>query len=283
MGNRKQQSNLEVWTDLSSRLPWWLALLLALLSYLLLHFYAGRTEPPPTQLGGFGSYAGRQLYRGIALYLQYLIPAVLIIGAIVSAVRRAQQRKRFDETRSRGTRSALLDMSWQEFEGLVAEHFRRQGYVVTEAGGSAPDGGIDLQLIKGGEHFLVQCKQWRAYKVGVDVVRQLYGVMAARGAVGGFVVTSGEFTDDARSFSSGRNILLVVLSRERRSSIDVAGRPASCSSGSGDVVARPIEVASGERASFAHRRTRWPGSARPSKTCTEFPHEPSQGMWKFRR
>lgn len=209
MGNRKQQSNLEVWTDLSSRLPWWLALLLALLSYLLLHFYAGRTEPPPTQLGGFGSYAGRQLYRGIALYLQYLIPAVLIIGAIVSAVRRAQQRKRFDETRSRGTRSALLDMSWQEFEGLVAEHFRRQGYVVTEAGGSAPDGGIDLQLIKGGEHFLVQCKQWRAYKVGVDVVRQLYGVMAARGAVGEFVVTSGEFTDDARSFSSGRNILLV--------------------------------------------------------------------------
>jgi Restriction endonuclease len=49
----------------------------------------------------------------------------------------------------------------------------------------------------GAERFLVQCAQWRAFKVGVDVVRELYGVMAAKGAAGGFVVTSGKFTDDA--------------------------------------------------------------------------------------
>lgn len=47
---------------------------------------------------------------------------------------------------------------------------------------------------KGSELHLVQCKQWKAFKVGLDVVRQLYGVMAARGAAGGFVVTSGTFT-----------------------------------------------------------------------------------------
>jgi len=56
---------------------------------------------------------------------------------------------------------------------------------------------------------LVQCKQWKAFKVGVDVVRELYGVMAARGATGGFVVTSGRFTDDATAFASGRNVKLV--------------------------------------------------------------------------
>ena len=55
----------------------------------------------------------------------------------------------------------------------------------------------------------MQCKQWRAYKVGVDVVRELYGVMAAKGATGGFVVTSGRFTDEAVSFASGRNVTLV--------------------------------------------------------------------------
>ena len=32
------------------------------------------------------------------------------------------------------------------------------------------------------EKFLVQCKQGKAYIVGVDVVRELYGVMAAKGA-----------------------------------------------------------------------------------------------------
>ena len=49
----------------------------------------------------------------------------------------------------------------------------------------------------------------RAFKVGVDVVRELYGVMAARGATGGFVVTSGRFTEEANRFASGRNVTLV--------------------------------------------------------------------------
>jgi restriction system protein len=43
----------------------------------------------------------------------------------------------------------------------------------------------------------------------VQVVRELYGVMAARGATAGFVVTSGTFSDDAREFAQGRNIYLV--------------------------------------------------------------------------
>jgi restriction system protein len=104
----------------------------------------------------------------------------------------------------------VLDgMSWQEFERLVGEAFRLQGYAVTETGGGGADGGVDLVLTKGGEKFLVQCKQWRAFRVGVDVVRELFGVMAARGATGGFVVTSGRFTDEAASFASGRNVRLV--------------------------------------------------------------------------
>ena len=57
--------------------------------------------------------------------------------------------------------------------------------------------------------ILVQCKQWKAYKVSVNIVRELYGVMAAQGAAGGFVVTSGVFTADARSFAQGRNIELI--------------------------------------------------------------------------
>ena len=84
-------------------------------------------------------------------------------------------------------------MGWREFETLVGESFRQQGFVVTETGGSGADGGIDLKLRKDNEVFLVQCKQWRAYKVSVQIVRELFGVMAAQGATGGFVVTSGVF------------------------------------------------------------------------------------------
>jgi len=100
-------------------------------------------------------------------------------------------------------------MSWQDFELLVGEAFRLQGYEVTELGGEGPDGGVDLVLRKGREKFLVQCKQWKAFKVGVAIVRELYGVMAAKGAAGGFVVTSGSFTEEAIAFASGRNVTLV--------------------------------------------------------------------------
>lgn len=92
---------------------------------------------------------------------------------------------------------------------LVGEGFRRRGYAVRETGGGGADGGVDLVLRQGGETFLVQCKQWKAFKVGVATVRELYGVMAAQGAAGGFVVTSGRFTREAEAFAAGRNIQLV--------------------------------------------------------------------------
>lgn len=60
-------------------------------------------------------------------------------------------------------------------------------------------------MLRNKEKFLVQCK----LKVGVQVLRELYGVMAAQGAAGGFVVTSGFLTEKAMASASGRNVHLV--------------------------------------------------------------------------
>ena len=46
--------------------------------------------------------------------------------------------------------SILEGMTWQEFEMLVGEGFRLQGYSVLESGGGGPDGGVDLVLRRGG-------------------------------------------------------------------------------------------------------------------------------------
>lgn len=91
---------------------------------------------------------------------------------------------------------------------MVAEAFRQQGYRVIERGGDGPDGGVDLELHMGSDKYLVQCKQWKSQKVGVAIVRELYGVMAAEGAVGAFVVASGAFTEEAKNFADGRAIQL---------------------------------------------------------------------------
>lgn len=57
--------------------------------------------------------------------------------------------------------------------------------------------------------MLVQCKQWRARQVGVNKVRELFGVVTAEHADRGILVTSGKFTKDAQSFKIGKPLTLV--------------------------------------------------------------------------
>ena len=99
-------------------------------------------------------------------------------------------------------------MSWQQFELLVGEAYRRMGYAVSEMPSGA-DGGIDLVLTKAGEKTLVQCKHWRSRRVGVKVIRELYGVMVANGAEYGVIVASGEYTSEAVKFASTNHIELI--------------------------------------------------------------------------
>src|SRR4029450_7889695 len=97
----------------------------------------------------------------------------------------------------------LRALSWQDFERMVGEAYRRQGYVVEELGGSAPDGGVDLYIFNGGQKTVVQCKRWRTLQVGVPLVRELYGVVTAERAANGIPVPPGTFTEDAKAFVRG--------------------------------------------------------------------------------
>jgi restriction system protein len=195
--------------DLVSLLPWWAGIVLAVISHVLLHRLATPPASAALQPGQMGDLIARSMGAALAGFGQYVVPLICLGGAGVSAWRRHRRRTLISNTAQAKGADALDGMSWREFEMLVGEAFRLQGFGVCETGGGGADGGVDLVLSKGTEKFLVQCKQWKAYKVGVDVVRELYGVMAAKGATGGFVVTSGSFSDDAKAFADGRNVKLV--------------------------------------------------------------------------
>ncbi len=212
MARKRKTSPAEDVLDLVSMLPWWAGVALAILSYVVLHAFA--TQSPvisaaPVPTSQLGQQVVGMLAKILAYYGQFILPAICVAGAGVSAWRRKQRNDLLVNTAQSSAANVLDGMSWQEFELLVGEAFRQQGYQVIETGGNGPDGGVDLVLRKSGEVFLVQCKQWKAFKVGVEVVRELYGVMAARGAAGGFVVTSGQFTDAATTFAQGRNVELI--------------------------------------------------------------------------
>jgi restriction system protein len=213
MARRKKTSPAEDLMDLVAMLPWWVGVGAAAVSYLLLHGVASQSVVAATQPGQMGAMLTQTLWKTFANVGQYVLPIICLAGAGLSAWRRQRRKQLVVDVVQRKASDALDGMSWREFEMLVGEGFRLQGYQVAETGGGGPDGGIDLVLTRpsknGSERFLVQCKQWRAFKVGVDVIRELYGVMAAKGATGGFVVTSGRFTEDAISFASGRNVTLI--------------------------------------------------------------------------
>lgn len=228
---RKRTSPAEDLMDLVALLPWWAGLALGLVSYLVLHHVAGQPVTAAAQPGQLGAVVTQTLGRTLASVGQYVVPLICFAGAGISAWRR-HERTSLVGAVANGVAADVLDgMTWQQFERLVGEAFRLQGYRVAETGGGGADGGFDLVLRKDGEKYLVQCKQWRAFRVGVEVVRELYGVMAATGATGGFVVTSGRFTDEATQFASGRNVTLLDgpklhgLTRQARSGVNRTPAP----------------------------------------------------------
>lgn len=209
MGRRRDSAYEDLLTY-ASKLPWKVGAGLALITFVVLHLIATESAaipggPDPRALG---AVVVRQFVHVCAALLQFIVPAGFLIGATASLIKRGRSIELMDSVRGPAGRD-IPSLSWQEFESLVAEGFRQRGFEVRPRGGAGADGGVDVVLARGHERYLVQCKQWRARQVGVSVVRELYGVMAAERVAGGYVVTSGSFTQDAKEFAAGRNIELI--------------------------------------------------------------------------
>jgi restriction system protein len=131
---------------------------------------------------------------------------VVLVTGFTASLKKWERRHIFNRQTGINT---IRDLGWRDFELLIGEAYRRQGYQVTETGGGGADGGIDLVLHGRGEHVLVQCKQWKVFKVGVKPIRELYGVLTAERADRAIFVTSGVYTQEARNFAAGKPLELI--------------------------------------------------------------------------
>lgn len=108
--------------------------------------------------------------------------------------------------------TSLRLLTAEEFEWLVGEVFRREGWEVRETGRQdSPDGNIDLDLTRDDQRRIVQCKRWSSTLVSVDEVRKLAGTLMREnlaGSAGIFVTLSG-FTETARAEARKIGITLV--------------------------------------------------------------------------
>src|SRR4051812_28351450 len=130
MGSRRQTHLLrEV-----AALPWWFSLALAGATYAGQRWVLPTIAAPQSVLG--------QLVPALQQTANWI--ALVLIGVAATSACNALYRRRLLDVQS-GIDS-LRSLSWEAFEHLVGEVYRRQGFRVEELGGRAPDGGIDLLL-----------------------------------------------------------------------------------------------------------------------------------------
>jgi HJR/Mrr/RecB family endonuclease len=99
----------------------------------------------------------------------------------------------------------VLSLHPKEFEHLVAELFRRMGYVTRETRYVA-DGGADVYAsfrdpVGFKYEIVIQCKRFNpnGEKIGISKVRELAGVITAKKADRGLLVTTGNFVKGLKS------------------------------------------------------------------------------------
>jgi restriction system protein len=177
-----------------------------------------------TRISGFTAAAlALLLYAGgglaLPLALHWPVPALVIaniagtmlagfviLSWLAVQVQAARRRHLIEWT------TDLRLLNAEEFEWLVGEVFRREGWEVRETGSQdSQDGNVDLELARDGQRMIVQCKRWASWLVGVNEVRKFAGTLMREGLAGsnGIFVTLSDFTEQARAEAQTIGITLV--------------------------------------------------------------------------
>lgn len=178
-------------------IPWWANTALAVIVYFVLKHFL-----PSIQFKSQIHQAFATAISGFA----GIFASIILLAALMAFFSQLKRKKLLENTEKL---ESIRQLSWQEFELLVGEYFRRKGYTVQENGGGGADGGIDLILIKAYQKTIVQCKRWKNVQVGVSPIRELYGVMMSEHATNCIFVSSGNYTQEAKSFASNKPIELI--------------------------------------------------------------------------
>ena len=130
--SRKNQSIL----DLLVSCPWWVSVLLSGASFVFLKFILPSINFQNPLLNG--------MFKGVS-GVAFFVALVLLIPAPISLFNTWRKKRLLNSQQSLET---IRKMNWREFEELVGEAYRRQGYAVEENQGAGPDEGIDLVLVR---------------------------------------------------------------------------------------------------------------------------------------
>lgn len=94
----------------------------------------------------------------------------------------------------------LRQIEFYKFEKILLELLKKMGYGEPRITSRTRDDGIDGVVMAdkfGFDEVYIQAKRWNN-KVGADVITNFIGALARKGASSGVVITTSDFTDEAR-------------------------------------------------------------------------------------
>jgi restriction system protein len=107
-------------------------------------------------------------------------------------------------------------IEWRRFEALVETLLQQIG-LDTKSQSYGADGGVDVWLFSHKQPEIpmgiVQCKHWLSRQIGVDKIRELRAVMAAKKVSRGIFATTASFTCAAAQFACENGIDLLDIDK----------------------------------------------------------------------
>src|SRR2546421_10236245 len=111
--------------DIGAKVPWQVSVIAAVTFFVTLHFTANVDAVPSTTTGPL---LLADILRFIATILQYIVPALLLIGALASAVIRKRARTASSPPAGLGGSEAIRNLTWWQFEKFLNAHFAKAGF-----------------------------------------------------------------------------------------------------------------------------------------------------------
>ena len=107
------------------------------------------------------------------------------------------------------TTQFLRSLEWKRYEEVCMTYLRIKNCQANVTCVGA-DGGIDIKLSdsNGIVFAIAQCKSWKK-TIGVNLIRELYGVMAADRVKHGIFLTTSDYSQEALEFAKNKNLLLI--------------------------------------------------------------------------
>ncbi len=133
MASRKRTSVAEDVIELVALMPWWVGLVLALVSYLFFHSVASKPAPVMVAPGQAGHTILPTLWYAAASALQVIAPLLLLAGAGLSALQRHRRKQRQDGEDTRPTTTRTGTTTTRGPQGEVSGREQRAAARATAA------------------------------------------------------------------------------------------------------------------------------------------------------